>query len=86
MNQPNLAYISDNPKLDYRVIIRKILNGKIGYIFGRFHLCRRYYSQYKRVKQSWTKKYDKSLKFDTQILNESHCDIHRTYATGTGDR
>ncbi|MEA5516919.1 phytanoyl-CoA dioxygenase family protein [Nodularia sp. UHCC 0506] len=77
MIQAKLAYTSDNPKLDYRVIIRKILTGKIGYIFGRFYLCRLYYSKFKRIKQLFfsKNKIDTSLNFDTQILNNSHIDI-----------
>ena len=73
MNQPNLAYTSDNPKLDYRVIIKKILNGNFGYIFGRFYIVRKYYSQFKRIKQLFQKnKIENSLKFETQILNCSN--------------
>ncbi|MBN3946538.1 MAG: hypothetical protein HWQ38_08580 [Nostoc sp. NMS7] len=77
MNQPNLAYTSDNPKLDYRVIIRKILNGNFGYIFGRFHIFRIYYSRYKSIKQYSKKENDKSLKFDTKILNSSNLNIQQ---------
>lgn len=73
MNQPNLAYTSDNPKLDYRVIIKKILNGNFEYIFGRFYIVRKYYSQFKRIKQLFQKnKIENSLKFETQILNCSN--------------
>jgi len=76
MSQPNLAYTSDNPKLDYRVIIKKILNGNFAYIFGRFYICRKYYSQFKRIKQFFQKnKIENNLKFDTQILNISNLDI-----------
>ena len=55
MNQPNLAYTSDNPKLDYRLIIKKILNGNFEYIFGRFYIVRKYYSQFKRIKKIFQK-------------------------------
>lgn len=76
MYQPNLAYTSDNPKLDYRVILRKILNGKFGYIFGRFYLFRQYYSVYKRFNHIFEKNsIENKLNFDTQILNKSNLDI-----------
>jgi len=69
-NLQTLAYTSDNPRLDYRVVFRKIRQGNLSYFLGRFRLFRLLYSRYKSFEQLlW--KTEPLQKFKSQIINRS---------------
>jgi len=65
-----IVYTSDNPKLDYRVILKRLKNRDFSYILGRFLLVRKTYSLYKRMQQIIFSPADVT-RFSNQIENES---------------
>ncbi|MEB3310425.1 MAG: hypothetical protein VKJ02_09340 [Snowella sp.] len=52
----NIVYTSNNPKLDYKKIIFRIINGNFDYFLGRFLFVRNLYSRYRKLQQLFRQK------------------------------